>query len=401
MLWLRTHLWAVGRTIGGSVVDGSMGDVKGIGNIMKQCVHRRREIADHRVYPLAIGLLLLIAGLCAPASATAQTEIDIEGLMNEALDQHVDISVQDKPLSEAFMIVAEQTGVAMVIAPSTVNLIPYGANTILTAEMKDIPLRVGMDRLLLPIGMRHRVVGMNLEIYPSDALRRIGRRATWDELKTIYWLDSTKYSGEAAALEAIEKRIRVDGLPRSKVVEPLLKAMRESQSGTLAEVLSGACRSMGLAWRAEGAGIVVLPGDEQIRRDLDRPVTLRAKHRPLAEVLDELGRQSGVRLAVDAEAMGRLDSTVRDDFSMLLRNSPLVVALDAVTSATGLRYELAADGVRFVAPEGDRSVTPAVIIVLPGRGELRLFTEDLPDGFMETLVGLFDQLAESGRREGS
>ncbi|MHC4089423.1 MAG: hypothetical protein ACYSVY_03935 [Planctomycetota bacterium] len=176
--------------------------------------------------------------------ASAAAGEDLQTLIEEALDQPVQLEIQDMPLDRAFETIATETGVVLTTAAEALDLLPYGANTEVTARMKNISLREGLSRLTVPLGLRFEVRDRGIEVLPTPALVRIGRRAKWDELDTLAWLHGLEFSKDRPPVDELGERLQfrvgeIDGWP------PLRKAVQRVGAGpgdqvlTLADLVPG------------------------------------------------------------------------------------------------------------------------------------------------------------------
>lgn len=285
-------------------------------------------------------------GLLLAALATAD---DLEPLVEAALDQPVELDIQDTPLAEAFETVARETGVVVTVAPATFDLLPYGADTKVNARMQNIPLRQGLRHLAAPLGLRFEVRARGIDILPTAALTRIGRRATWDELDTLAWLTSLDFMANRSAGDQLSKRIQfrvgdVDGWP------PLQRAVERVGAGPGDQVLTLAADSLDWIWYPQGKRIVVLTKSAQIERQLDGLVSIRQSHRKLIAVVQSVGRQVHLTVRADPGAIASLPIQTRDNFSLHVENKTAREALEAVAASSGLGYRVEPDGVVFFHP---------------------------------------------------
>ena len=271
-------------------------------------------------------------------------QVDMASLIEQALDQVVDFEVADQPLPEAFETIAGETGVAMSIAPGALGLLPYGGDTTMTARMHGVRLREGIDKLLRPLGMRYRVAGDHVDVVPSDALMRIGRRATWSELQTLEWLATLEWTNADDDVRKLRERLHFH-VESDEPERALLAAIRRAGAGSADDVLTNGCQSLQWTWYPWGKQIAIVAQVEQVHRDIQRTVTIRAEHRPLAEVLADLTKQSGVKIRFEPGALRSLPEETRRDFSLLLVGASVEQALNVIVGATGLNYRLDTDGV--------------------------------------------------------
>jgi len=107
------------------------------------------------------------------------------------------MDIDGQPLERAFAILEEQTGVPIRIGSRALELLPHGAGTEVQATMHDVTLRAGIESLLAPVGMSFAVHNGGIDVVPTEALVRIGRRATWHELETLRDLRAAPWTGQA------------------------------------------------------------------------------------------------------------------------------------------------------------------------------------------------------------
>ncbi|MCP4248675.1 MAG: hypothetical protein GY778_16645 [bacterium] len=292
---------------------------------------------------------------CLLLAAMAAAD-ELEPLVEAALDQPVKLNLQDTPLAEAFETVAQETGVVVTVDPATFDLLPYGADTKVNARMQNIALRQGLIHLAAPLGLRFEVRDRGIDILPTAALTRIGRRATWDELDALAWLTGLDFMANGSAAEQLAKRIQfrvgdVDGWP------PLQRAVQRVGAGPGGQVLTLATDSLDWTWYPQGNRIVVLTKTAQIKRQLDGVVSIRQSHRKLIDVVQSVGRQVHLTVRADPGAVASLPIQTRDNFSLHAENKTAREALEAVAASSGLGYRVEPDGVVFFHP-GQAGATP-------------------------------------------
>lgn len=291
--------------------------------------------------PVGLFLCVMLASLSAGD--------DLRALIEEALDQRVQLEIQDRPLTEAFEVVAAETGVEVTVSPWALELLPYGQNTKVSATMRNISLREGLSRLTVPLGLWFEVRERAIEVLPTPALMRIGRQASWDELDTLAALHGQRFQSDPAAIDQLAHKLQfrvgaVDGWP------PLQTAIKQVGAGTGDEVLTLACDSLDWTWYPSGKQITVLPKSGQLRRQLDWPVSIRMTHRKLIEVLQAISQQAGVTVRAEPGAIASLPVQVRNNFMLHIENASGSVACEYVAAATGLGYRIDPDAVVFYHP---------------------------------------------------
>ncbi|MHC4235484.1 MAG: hypothetical protein ACYSUQ_10250 [Planctomycetota bacterium] len=331
--------------------------------------------------------------------ASAAAGEDLQTLIEEALDQPVQLEIQDMPLDRAFETIATETGVVLTTAAEALDLLPYGANTEVTARMKNISLREGLSRLTVPLGLRFEVRDRGIEVLPTPALVRIGRRAKWDELDTLAWLHGLEFSKDRPPVDELGERLQfrvgeIDGWP------PLRKAVQRVGAGPGDQVLTLACDSLDWTWYPDGGRIAVLPLVDQIRRQLSRVVSIRESHRKLIDVLQVIARQAGVPIRADPSVIASLHVQLRDSFSLYVANTTAAEAFEVVTATTGLGYRIEPDGVVFHHPDKPAPSGAAQPVTQPPRPDPyvgKIKVEALDGVVIELLLHESDLSPETNR----
>ena len=305
-------------------------------------------------------MTLLSGFLCISVALGVAGQADLQPVVEQALDEPVDLAIENAPLEQAFRTIGEKTGVTITMPPGTVELLPYGPATQVTAKLQKITLREGLGQLLAPLGMTYQATPRGVEVYPSPGLARIGRRATWPELKTLQWLQTTRFVGDAASLEVLRQRMQfhVEG---AKPWEALAAAVQKTGAGPGTEVLEVATRSLGWTWYPAGEQIAVLSLAEQTKRQLGAVVSVRQSHRAFTDVLRDLGRQAGIAIRLGAGVADALPVQVRKNFSLLADNVTAGEALEEIAGLTGLKYRADAEGVVFELPSSGAGGTAAAL----------------------------------------
>jgi hypothetical protein len=139
----------------------------------------------------------------------------------------------------------------------------------------------------------------------------------------------------------------------------LASAIRKVGAGPGDEVLDLACDSLDWTWYPWGEQVVVVSLAEQVHRQLMGRLSIRMSHRPLAEVLREVTRQSGVRIHLDEGVAAVLPARIRQSFTLLADNVTVEEALDEIAIATALTYRVRADGVVLALPDDAGSAEAA------------------------------------------
>ena len=269
---------------------------------------------------------------------------DLRALLEEALDQATSLEIENRPLTEAFDEIVRNTGVQVSIAQDTLDLLPYGRNTRLTARIHNISLREGLLQMTAPLGLTFDVHARGIELVPTPALARIGRRATWDELETLAELHAQGPGKVPADVETLMGQLRFQIDQATDPADEFKSALQSVEAQCSDEALTLACQSLDWTWYPSGDHISIV---RRIDQQLRSPVSLRRTSRKLIDVLQALGQQAGVPVRCEAGALETLPPRTRQNFSMYVENQPFGDALQLVSATTGLGYRVNSDSVTF------------------------------------------------------
>jgi hypothetical protein len=237
-------------------------------------------------------------------------------------------------------------------------------------DIANIPLRDGLTRLFAPLGMTFRVADDHVDIVPKEALLCLGRSPTWAELDTLAKVSATQPGLNAENLSSLQSRIQFQ-VPVPDAWNALAQAIRNVGAGPGDEVLTVACNHLGWAWCLASDHIAVSTFDQQIRRRLKQPVSLRMNNRTLFEVMQAVGSAVNIAVRVDPGAMTSLPVQVQKNFSLNVQQQSVEQVLDTISAYTGLGYLLNPDGILFykgdetggpdkaTANANDKTTTPA------------------------------------------
>jgi hypothetical protein len=289
-------------------------------------------------------------------SAAGQAS-DLQAVLQQALDQSMQLAIKDMRVIDAFETIGRESGVTITIDQECLDLLPYGADTRVNAELRNIPLRQGLAALLAGLGMSFEVRDHVLEVVPQEPLARLGRRATFEELKLLSTLAERRWTPDGAGgVETFRDRIQFKEVPEKDPWAALVERVERVGAGKASELLNLACKSLGWTWYPSGDQIVITPEAKQVERQLERPVSVRTTRRPMIDALQELGRRAGVRLRVDPQAHAALPISTRQNFNLLVENASGREALDRIAAATGLAWRIDGDAVTFFQPGAQPNV---------------------------------------------
>lgn len=277
-------------------------------------------------------------------ATSREDEEPMDVLIAQALDQPTDLELKDAEIRDAFERLSILTGIPIEIDRGTVNLLPYGSKTLLTANIKRRPLRDSLVALLRPIGLKFEVESGRVMIRPTAALRRCVDRVTWTELALLEKLQIAPWNEEVAST----LKFQFQNTPAAPEVNlaTLLNLARHVGAGTASDVLEQATSEYGWTWYPAGDVIVVLPKPRQIERQLEKRVSLVFSQAGLAEVLTEITRRAGVQLILDPGVLGSTPTGI-SRFTTTFTSTPVRQVLDLISGQTGLAYFIEPEGVRI------------------------------------------------------
>ncbi|MGD2108752.1 MAG: hypothetical protein PVI86_05110 [Phycisphaerae bacterium] len=293
----------------------------------------------------------IVAVLLGGAAAWAQQPLDVRTLIEQALNEPAPITLENTTLGAAIELLTEQTGVEIVMPREVMSLTPNGPDTpVRKVDIPHMTVRDGLTAIFSRLGMTFVVREDHVEIVPKTALYNLGRTPTWTELETLTTLGGIEPGTDAAALASLESKMQFQ-VDRSDAWAALAKAVRAVGAGPGDEVLTLACAELGWTWTLSDERIVVLSFDEEIRRRLRQPVSLRVSDRPLREVLQMLAKRVHVDIYTDPGVLASLPDHVQQGFSLTVYDKPGEEVLDAIAGYTGLGYLIEPDGVLFYDAE--------------------------------------------------
>jgi hypothetical protein len=334
---------------------------------------------------LAVFALALLSFQLTAARAADETQ----ALINQALDKQVNLSINDV-LPQAMDQISRQTGVPIDIDPLVYDLLPWGQETNIRATIQNQTLREALEGITRKLGLVFVLKDKSITLEPEHALRRLARRSTLQELKELDMLAETPLVGAGAATD---QSIFPAGAQHNNEVIPLKKLltglnMRLEQAHspymienrttdtvsqdspvslnrgmTLTEALDAMSRQTNATWYPWDKRIVITSKPDEIRRQLNRTISVHYNGMPLEQVLLELRQKSGVPFEIEPGAVRAVPPESRN-VRLFLDNATILDALEAIQGFTGLGYVIRDNGVYFSntnAPVGARD--PVAIIL--------------------------------------
>jgi hypothetical protein len=297
-------------------------------------------------------LILLLPLLLAPALSAQNTG----ALINEALDKLVKLEL-NTTLPQAMRIIGRETGVRIEATPDVWDLLPWGEQTHLNARIENQTLRQSLDAITRTLGLVFVVRQDVVELQPMPALKRLGRRATIQELQALEMLSNTLATLPndrptlRALLENIDLLLQQADSPfsiASRLGEavPLDQAVHVPRNSTLLEALEAMAQVTRATWHPWGRNILVLSDEDLVRNLLEKEITARYNGVDIAQVLLDLSQRSGVAFTIEPGALQRIPAESRT-VRLLLQNTSIRQALENIAGFTGLGYVANENGVYF------------------------------------------------------
>jgi hypothetical protein len=296
---------------------------------------------------------LALAGLMLVATALLQAQPS-EGMIQKHLDTPVTIDVKNRPIGEVFWKLTQQSKLRFRVHEDTLAALPYGEQTHMDLHVSGATLREALPQILHPHGLTWRLEDGVVQIVPHETLYRMNRRATFDEIQLLGQLLTTRLSASGGDVEPVSllREACGDGdlalvLPDGLLGEGLDVARRRADQvspASPAAWLDMLCGE-GYTWYLSGDRLTVLPREDQVRRQLQRRISLRYEHARLVTVLLDLARAGDVQLSLSPGALTALPADTRGDFTLMIEEASIAQALEVISGATGLEFSVTAEGI--------------------------------------------------------
>jgi hypothetical protein len=275
--------------------------------------------------------------------AAAQSMRD---LMEEVLDQTgPEVRIEDQTLPEAFKTLEQQTGLRMVLDEAAVEAMPYGLRTRISLVIAGIPLRQGLRQTLEGLGLSMKMEDDRIRIVPIAAVERLGRRLALEEVQLLQTLATRRWAELGEEQRAVLlSRVAPE---QARLVDETVSRVRAPSALAQLELGLG---ELGYVWLPDGETIVVYPPEEEVRRRLEREVSLNYQNARLDEVFMDLAERAGVKITFEPGLLARLQASDRR-VDLIHRRTTIRQALDRLSAAIGITYQAASDGLHIGASE--------------------------------------------------
>lgn len=354
----------------------------------------------------------LVASFASTTTVVAQTHgADV----SQALDEPIaSLRLNEQPVPKALSKLGRQVGIAIEIDEDALEAMPWGANTKLsTVNIENATLRDVLPQILQPLGLEYELGADSLLIHTTTPLKRINRRATWDDLKLLQRCHNTPWTPEA--MDGFTIRYRIT----SKVDAPALLAeqMMKSAGGSVAQVLEDAAGSLGWVWLPNEDHIIVRTVQAQTANYMARRVTVKYTNEPLADILLDLANRADTPINFEPGMMLKLPPDTAKHTSLALRNNSIRQGFELLSAHTGIRYSIQRGGINVslsdaaVEASGQPRSLPISLrspyvgkLTVPGPDgtyafDILLREDDLPQDILDYRKQLIEEYIDKMRAE--
>ena len=355
-------------------------------------------------------VILIVGAMLQPGGAIAQTS---DAGVAQSLDQMIEsLKLSEQPVPEALAELGRVAGVEIQIDPSATELMPWGADTKLsTVHIENATLRDVLPQILEPLGLEFEAGETGLSVRASTPLKRMNRRATWDDLKLLERCHNTIWSPET--IETFTIRFRIT----SKVDAPAMLAeqMAKSAGGSVAQVLEDATGALGWVWLPNGDHIIIRTMQAQFANFMSRRITVKYANEPLADILLDLADRADTPINLEPGMMMKLPAEVGRHTSLALRNNSIRQGFELLSAHTGIRYSIQRSGISVsvsdTALQGGAPARPTTVrspyvgkITIHGPAgaysfDILLREDDLPQDILDYRKQMVDEYIEKMRAD--
>ena len=299
-------------------------------------------------------LLLAALLLCFATAASAFAQQKTSALINEELDK-LDNFELSGTLPQAIKTIVNKTGIPIEVTPQTYDLLPWGEQTTINAKIANQTRRKALEAITRKLGLTIELRDEAIEVQPLPALRRLGRRATVEELGVLDLLARTELKLEAERptvkqiLAAVDDRL--DELKSPFAVETRVFAdavvnapVAVARNATLLAALEAIPQATDATWYPWGDTLLVRPKADHVRELLGKTITRSWNGVDVAQVLAELASLSGTNFVIEPGAVQRISGDSRN-IRLVLENAPVQQALESIAGFTGLAWSVNDKGV--------------------------------------------------------
>jgi hypothetical protein len=296
----------------------------------------------------------LIALLAFSSLAFAQ-ETSSSALISEQLDKQIDSLNVQGGLFDVMSAIEAQTSVRIEAVQSVYDALPWGQDTSISVNVRNTTLRQVLDTIGRHLGLKAVPGDQAVVFEPTPALRRLGRRATLDEIQALDLLAATPLSA-AETQEPVAKILQQIDAALTTAKSPFAIETRGVDSSatqaiigvdrntTLMDALDEISDQTDATWYPWGQSIVIVPKVEATRLLLSKRITTRFRDVPLQQVLLELAEQSGATFQMTPGVLQKVPPAYAK-ITLILDDATIDQALQSISGATGLAFTPTSDGI--------------------------------------------------------
>lgn len=292
--------------------------------------------------------------------------------LSAALDRQMSLKLAHT-LPNAVRLINEKTGVRIEVDPVAYDILPWGDQTNITANIENLTLREALSAITRKLGLKFEVGDTSVRVEPIPAAMRVGKRLTLDELTLLDILFSSPLkhtennltlrqiieatdgalaqvgrdsggagggSGGGGGGYVVESHVPVN---REGTASPLETLIPVSRNATLADALEAIPRSTDYTWYPWGKSVVVLKKEDQIRLLLQKRITVRygsgATGVDVNQVLLDLSKATRVPFSIEVGALQRIPPEFRM-VRLTIDEAPVEQVLEQLKGATGLNWAI-------------------------------------------------------------
>ena len=313
-----------------------------------------------RILRVSASLRLILIFICLSSSTSRATVTS--ALINKQLDTLQDLKL-DTTLPEAMQQIANQTGVRLEADPAVWELLPWGEQTNIKANIQNHTLRQGLTAITQKLALDFVLGDESVELRPIPALKRLGRRATVDELEVLDLMTATPIkldhptfaqlvSAVDDKLTALKSPFAIDDRTADAATDQKINV---PANASIADALESLCQQTDTAWYPWGKTIVIVSREQQVRSQLSKTISARYNGVDVSQVLLELSQRAGVDFSVDPGVYQKVPAQFRN-IQLMLDNASVQQALETIGGYTGLGFDITDKGVH-VSYQGDPATT--------------------------------------------
>ena len=306
---------------------------------------------------------IIIASITAGVTH-AQRAQDTSALINKALDEQTKLDFsKPRPLSEKMKEITTATGVQLEAHPDVWDLLPWGRDTIVGIRIENMTLREALNVITRRLGLVPVLRDEFIEIVPMPALRRLGQRASIQEINALNLLASVPLNLNTTTLtirqllEAVDAKLEAEKSVQIAIENrigdaiPLDRTVSVPRNATLMDALESLTKETKATWFPWGRNVVVLTKEYRTRQLLGKNITIPVGRggMDVLQALLEISRRTGVPFEFQPGVIQNVPLDART-IRGVLENAPAQQILEAISASTGLTYTIQNEKVYVATP---------------------------------------------------